>query len=120
MEMDLRNTGAKVFAYIMIGMLGLMITNQAVYTHTHKMADGSIVHHAHPYQKSDNPSPFATHHHTHAEFILYENLKILIPFIFFFLAVISVFSHKKFQKDRPEHLLSPHIIYTRDRAPPAL
>ena len=54
----------------MIGLFGMLITNKAVFMHVHKLEDGSIVVHAHPYNESDNKTPYKTHHHSKTELLL--------------------------------------------------
>ncbi len=40
-----------------------IISNKAVFTHTHRLADGTYVIHAHPYDKSEDHLPENQHHH---------------------------------------------------------
>ena len=69
--------------------MGLLIANKALYMHTHKMADGSIIVHAHPYNKSDDPKPFKSHQHTKAEFLFLENLESLFLLTFLIFSLIG-------------------------------
>ena len=119
MKINFHNTAAKAIVYLSIGILVLMICNQAVYLHMHKMADGKIIHHAHPFQKSDNESPFANHHHTIAEIIFFENLTIFIPFVLFFLYIILVARNTEFKKYWQKNHISAQFIYFHNKAPPS-
>jgi len=85
----------KSASYLMIAIIGLMIANKALYMHTHKMADGSIIVHAHPYNKSDDPKPFKSHQHTKIEFLFFANLEILV--LISFMAFTSINIKKKVQ-----------------------
>lgn len=48
----------KIFAVALIGLFVNFMFVNTVYTHTHRMADGSMMSHSHPYQSS------ATHNHS--------------------------------------------------------
>lgn len=80
----------KSVTYLMIGIMGLMIANKALFMHTHKMADGSIIVHAHPYNKSNDSKPFKSHQHTKAEFLFFANLDILVLISFVAFTLISI------------------------------
>ena len=72
----------------MIGLFGVLITNKAIFMHVHKLEDGSIVVHAHPYNESDNKTPYKTHHHSKTELLLIQSLELLFYFI-----LAAVFFH---------------------------
>jgi len=120
MKVNGRKIGIKIFSYLMVIILCLMITNKAVYTHVHKMPDGSIVYHAHPFHKTDSTSPYATHQHTTLEFFFFENLYIFLPLILLFLAVISVSKRKKYELINVENFINDYKLCLSDRAPPSL
>lgn len=75
---------------VMLGMLfmimGCLLLNQALYTHTHVLPDGSIVSHAHPFNKSQESQGGSSHQHSTLEFFLLQNLQIL-----FLASMISMF-----------------------------
>ena len=66
---------------VMLGMLfmimGSLLLNQALYTHTHVLPNGSIVSHAHPFNKSQESQGGSSHQHSTLEFFLLQNLQIL-------------------------------------------
>ncbi len=46
--------------------------------HLHKLPNGSLVVHAHPFSKSSNPeSPVQNHQHTKVELLILDNLQLL-------------------------------------------
>jgi hypothetical protein len=73
----------------MIGVMGMLITNKAVFLHVHKLEDGTIIVHAHPYDKSNDSKPYKSHHHSNAEFLFFQNLEILFLIVFLTLALIA-------------------------------
>ncbi|MFA6999452.1 MAG: hypothetical protein WC198_09880 [Victivallaceae bacterium] len=90
MAKTIKNIATKLVIFLMISIMGMFIANQALFVHAHKMADGTIVQHAHPYHKSEDGQPFKKHHHTKAEIFFLQNLQILFVFAFFSLALIDV------------------------------
>lgn len=89
MAQTIKNIATKCVIFLMIGIVGMFIANQALFVHAHKMADGTIVQHAHPYHKSESGQPFQTHQHTKAEIFFLQNLQILFVFTLFTLALIG-------------------------------
>jgi hypothetical protein len=103
----------------MISVMALMIANQALFLHAHKLADGTIVAHAHPYDKADETGPYKSHHHTSSQLIFFENLHILFLFLFLILAVLTIPQELKRSID---FLINYFLFYTnlhKGRAPPA-
>lgn len=76
------NTGHNKSLNIIISLLLctvflFQVFNKFIYTHTHVLADGTIVSHAHPYNKQADSSPFKKHYHTKFEFVLLSQLNYL-------------------------------------------
>ena len=68
----------KYFAVVLVGAVGLLTLNNALYTHFHKLANGNLIVHAHPFSKSDQTSiPPKTHEHTKVELLVLDNLLLL-------------------------------------------
>jgi hypothetical protein len=65
------------------------VYNKAVYTHTHLLADGTIITHAHPYTKTNAPGPVTNHSHTQNQLFLLSVAELL--FFFFVAALILIF-----------------------------
>lgn len=61
-------------AYFHLLLVILLITNKAVYSHTHILEDGSIIVHAHPFDKSSEKNPLHRHHHPYYEYLNLANL----------------------------------------------
>jgi hypothetical protein len=102
----------------MIGIMGLFIANKAIFLHVHKLADGTIIEHAHPYDKSNDSKPYKSHHHSNAEFLFFQNLEILFLIVFLTLALVAFVKKEKVSfKLITEHTLIC-IIFHKGRAPP--
>lgn len=85
MKMTFRNSISKQIARLLIVALGLFILNNAVFLHAHRLSDGQIILHAHPYNKSQDTAPIKTHHHTAAQIFVLAHLQLL----FFVLVTLS-------------------------------
>lgn len=88
MKFTIQHTTKKTIAYLILGLMCLLIINKAVFLHSHIQADGTILTHAHPYQSTEDSKPYQSHHHTKAAFFLFDTIQLLfysIPFglIFF-------------------------------------
>ncbi len=118
MAKTIKNIATKFLIFLTIGIVGMFIANQALFVHTHKMADGTIVQHAHPYPKSDDGQPAKTHEHTKSEIFFLQNLQILFVFTFFTLALIA--PAKRAISFALPSLVHPLVIVSlpQERAPP--
>ena len=71
----------QLIALSLIAVVGLHSLNSFFNTHSHKLADGTVVVHAHPYERSSDSSPFETHQHTATELVFLASLLHFIPSI---------------------------------------
>ena len=72
-------TSIRVFAILLLSLMSMMILDKAFFLHTHRLSDGTIVVHAHPYNKSSDSEPFKKHHHTDTLFHFYHIINLLFP-----------------------------------------
>jgi len=72
MKTIVNNITIKSVAWLMIGIMGVLVANKAVFVHSHILNDGTIIEHAHPYNKSTDSTPYKSHHHTKAEFLFFQ------------------------------------------------
>jgi len=120
MKSFVRNITIKSVAYLMIGLMVMLITNKAMYTHLHKNADGTVIVHAHPYDKSTDSKPYKSHHHSKAELFFFQNLEILFLLIFLTLALLRFYRKAKYLTRRISNNTQTCIILYKGRAPPVL
>ncbi|MBW8333890.1 MAG: hypothetical protein K0M40_17845 [Prolixibacteraceae bacterium] len=120
MKLNIQHTAKRAIAYLILGLMGLLIINKAVFLHSHVLADGTVISHAHPYQSTDDSKPFQSHHHTKAAFFLFNNIELFFysfPFglIFFIPDLRTKVFISGFTQIAPEYFSS-----TRNRAPPVI
>lgn len=113
-----RKITAKVLALVLVVVMGLLIANKAAYIHAHEMADGTIVYHAHPFNKKNDSEPFKSHEHTDFEFWLLGQIGVLGLLTVLFLVLILNVSGKTFSDYRIIFTKPDFVIYHHGRAPP--
>ena len=118
MKMTVRNITIKFTAFLMIGIIGMLIVNKSIFTHTHKLADGSVISHSHPYNKSNDSEPYKSHHHTNAELVFFQNLEILILIVFLTFALPTLVKKAKYSFYIITRCTPTCIILHKGRAPP--
>ncbi|MFW5706213.1 MAG: hypothetical protein ACOCX8_04335 [Bacteroidota bacterium] len=68
-----------MFSFWMIINILMITLNQAMFMHTHRLPDGSVVTHAHPFKRSaDQGTPHESHSHTQVEFQFFGSIGIII------------------------------------------
>lgn len=102
----------------MIGVIGIFVANKAVFLHVHKLNNGTIVEHAHPYEKSKDSNPFKSHHHSNAEYLFFQNLEILFPIVFLTLALFAFVEKRNLLIKLIKEHRSICINLYKGRAPP--
>lgn len=96
----------------------LQIINRTVYIHSHKLSNGIVITHAHPFNKTSDSAPFKNHHHSDQDFFLLAQLEIL-----FLTALITIsFLRAPFNLNIPiyfrEKCHPAYILIKPGRAPP--
>ena len=111
----------KFIAVAMVTFVALLAVNNSVFQHFHRLPDGQIVAHAHPFTKNTNPdSPFQSHKHTQFEFYFFNNVSLLFVVGLLLLALVEFirkaniqpFLHNVFFSNTPQKLTN--------KAPPVL
>jgi uncharacterized membrane protein YqhA len=86
MQVSIRNIVSASITWVMLILIALSISNSAVYAHAHVLYDGSIITHAHPYNKNQDSEQIKLHKHSLAELLLIDALSFL-----FFISLSFVF-----------------------------
>ena len=106
-------------AILGICIIGMLIINNIVFLHAHKLPNGYIIIHAHPFNKSKDSAPFKMHHHSHSEFFLLHNIHILF-FVGIFILGALFFKQLEIYYSYSLQVFLNHFIYHFfKRGPPA-
>ena len=106
----------KVLSYLGMGVIGLLIINSILFTHSQTLSDGSVIVHAHPYNKTSNPP--SSHNHHEDELLILNNITLL-----FFLGTIAFCLKRSFidfEKNNLPQIEYVNVLSIREsgRAPP--
>ncbi|MBA7519843.1 hypothetical protein ES705_11931 [subsurface metagenome] len=118
--MAIRNLTKKSVAYLMIGLMAMLIANKAMFTHFHKNADGTFILHAHLYDRSNDSKPYKSHHHTKDELLFLQNLEILFLFVLLTSALLRFYRKAIYLTREISNNTQTCIILHKGRAPPIL
>ncbi len=92
-----RNILLRSLSGFLLVLMLLIITNKSIYIHTHHLADGTIVVHAHPFNKSGNSNPDNPHKHSKSQFEIIQHFDGPVVFpAFTYATFIKEISHKYF------------------------
>ena len=115
-----RHSILNFISYFMIFAVGFLLLNKAVYSHTHKLEDGTTIQHAHPFKKSTDNQPFKSHTHNESDLLIIQQLNNFFFTIAFLFALIISFS-KNVLAFSSEEKISPALIQVKQgRSPPSL
>ena len=82
----------KILALLTLPLVVGLFYNQAANQHWHKLENGIVVEHAHPFERSsDTTTPFQNHHHSNQDFIILEMLFQATTLLLFFFVLIAAF-----------------------------
>jgi len=118
MKVTVKHITIKIVALLMIGLMGMLIVNSAIFLHVHKLDDGTIISHSHPYDKTNDSHPYKTHHHTKAELLFFHNLDILFPLVFLVLVLIAFTKKFPILSDLTITRQLVYLDFHKGRAPP--
>lgn len=114
----MRHTSQKLIIYLLVVLMGMFIANKVFFLHMHKLKDGTIVEHAHPFSKSDDSSPFKKHQHSEAELLFFQNLEILFPIVFLAIVLTITIKRKKYVIPAFKWKTHKYTLPSHGRAPP--
>ena len=118
MKPFVKNITRKVAIICMIGIIGLLTINNVVFLHSHQLANGKIITHAHPYNKSNDSAPIKSHHHSKIELTFLVNLQLLFIFTLIFIFVLDVTKMKSYVVINQQFYPQSFKILCQGRAPP--
>jgi len=110
--------GKRITIGILILIMGSLLVNQALYTHTHVLPDGSIVSHSHPFNKTQESKQGGSHQHSTLEFFLLQNLQLLFVIVIVSLGLKRFTSTTRFREATLDCPLPALVPISPGRAPP--
>ena len=114
----IRHKIKRPLALMLAAILVLLSLNNSYFMHAHRMADGSIVYHAHPFDTKSDSAPVKSHHHSIVEIVILDSL---VFFIFILgLGLIAFFIERRttYLARSVRILRQDCYIHLNGRAPP--
>ncbi len=115
-----RNRIQKLVAWLLILAVGLCIVDNVVFLHSHKLSNGQIIIHAHPYDKSQDSTPFKKHSHTTKELLQISHLHLLFVIFVFLSVLVSFIGHRKDCFFVLPHVCFKYYFRLKGREPPCV
>jgi len=84
MNMRTRKFSGAISIFLLLSLL-LLLVNIICNTHLHVIANGTVLFHAHPYQKDSQQQPFKAHPHARFELLIYDAIIHLFEYSVFIL-----------------------------------
>jgi len=112
------NTPTKSIAIFLILVVGIFAINEYLYIHKHVFKIGSIVIHAHPFNKSQDSEQNKSHQHASGDLVFLTSMASFLPAMnMVFIAVISSVTllHKVFSEFLKSQFL---YLLNQERGPP--
>jgi len=103
---------------LIVLIMGSLLLNQVLYTHTHVLPDGSIVSHSHPFDKAQESKQAGSHQHSTLELFLLQNLQLLFAAVLVSLVLLRSTSTTYFRVRAIVRSLPILLPVSPGRAPP--
>ncbi|MCA1756026.1 MAG: hypothetical protein LC649_01020 [Bacteroidales bacterium] len=109
----------EVGVLLMSSIILLISYNNIRYTHNHALNNGSIVTHAHPFDRTGDSSPVKQHDHNRLEMVLISSLSLLVMLTLLVIAAGNIASVATvFTPSRT--IISGIAPHTTGRSPPLI
>ncbi len=108
---------------LLVPLIAGITINSVVNGHYHKLSEGEVIYHSHPYNEDTSPpdSPFQKHHHSPFEYFLFNQLTNESYIASEVISVLDVHLVSE-EIERPVYSIhdvaSPVLLYSSPRAPP--
>ncbi len=108
----------KIITCILCFTVSFQIFNRTVFLHSHLQDDGTVITHAHPFDKSEKGEPYKSHPHSSIDYYLLDQMAFVFLMVILLLTLFIASPKSKciqwIQKDN----LSTCISIPAGRAPP--
>jgi len=94
------------------------IATNSIYYHSHKLQNGTILAHAHPFNKAQDPAPFKTHKHSSVQLFFLEHMQLLFFISGFSCLIIALSTFQHYHAAENHHIYASLSRLNSSRAPP--
>ena len=111
-------TWVKFGSWLLCLLFIAQIANRAIYFHSHILGNGTIISHAHPYQKSSDSTPYKKHHHSDYQLLFLQQLDVLFNFAFATFAFYQICKRFDYPGKTNNKYISGYLTHRLGRGPP--
>jgi len=105
----------KVLVWLVLTGITVTTINQALFIHAHRLANGAVVTHAHPYSSSDQSNePYKSHHHSQLEYLLLDNFQHI------FICTVATIAVILTAKKETVIIIDQTPVFSKKNRPPLL
>jgi hypothetical protein len=108
----------RLVAIILIFIVGIFALNEYLYIHKHICKDGTVVIHAHPYNKSQDSGQKKSHEHSSGDLVFLASIQTFLPATDFIFSVQLVSSEIIYYDHKPANHIQIVSLNDQERAPP--
>jgi len=120
MKTTFKNKIQKLIAGLLIFSVGLLIVNNVVFLHSHKLSNGKIIVHAHPYNKSQDSAPFKKHNHTSKELFHISHIQLLFVSVVFAILIRLSIAYNNIYFNQTPSVHTDYFFRLKGRDPPQI
>ncbi|HHW58649.1 MAG: hypothetical protein WBL11_07200 [Bacteroidales bacterium] len=118
MKNNFKQTFINLLSLFMAVFMILLIVNNIVFLHVHKLPNGEIIVHAHPYNKSNDTEPIKNHTHSNREYLVLDQLKNIFVITFIFFSFLFFSNKILIFKNKIVYHGFDHDKFYKNKAPP--
>ncbi len=105
-------------AFLLALLVGFLVVNKTIYIHSHQLEDGTLITHAHPFNRAAEDAPCKTHHHTVTALLYISSIDQIVPIMLVSLGVALLAVRVWFRTISAASPLLQPVGHPEGRAPP--
>jgi len=105
---------------LMIAVMAGLTVNNMAYIHVHNMPDGTLVTHAHPFNKKTENGQGTSHSHSEAGFLFFQDLQLLFLILAGIICLRRPVSQALQFGTRVAFCSPAHLLVPSGRGPPVM
>jgi len=109
---------SRMIAVLLIFIVGIFALYEYLYIHKHISKDGTVVIHAHPYNKSQDPGQKKSHEHSSGDLVFLGSIQTFLPATSFIFSVQLLSSEIIYLEHKPAKYIQIVSLNDQERAPP--
>ena len=110
----------RLIVILIIAVMGALTINNIAYIHVHVLPDGTMVTHAHPFNKKTETEQGTSHTHSQLGFLFFQHLQVLFLILAGILCLRRPVSQVLQIRTSSNFCYPAHLFASLGRAPPVM